>query len=496
MSSPSFSTHNPPRGSTQADDARRKKASSAQSLRRFGITWIGAILLAFALLTGGSTYAMGKLRGKSQRMAAASESLSNSHLFELTILSAARQHELWRVTGEDAFRQNEKDRLDQASALLRQLHRQAEVGRESDLTGALTVQFTGFRRISAQQNPDIRILANVGDDLLETIRQHRLLNEQRVQAILQSSERLDHLMNGISMSLVAIAALVVIAGSVVLWSRIFKPILALTRAAAEFGEGDLLARAPIVRDDEMGELAETFNGMAAAIGDREKERLHFVATVAHDLRNPLVVIGGAAHLLKNKADKLTPEERAEWLGIIGNNTRKLETQIFELTDSVQVETGQLTLQTQTLDLSALANEVVADHAAACQTHSLACEAPAPCYVCGDRKRLERVVSNLVSNAIKYSPSKSEVSVIVRLEKQQGVLLVADQGAGIAPEELEKLFVPFARSERTRGMAQGTGLGLSSVKKIVEAHDGTIQVSSRVDEGTIVEVRLPLVPVGS
>ena len=491
MSSSSFSTPNPPRGSTQADGAQRKKRSSAQSLRRFGISWIGAILLAFALLTGGSTYAMRKLRGKSQRMAAASESLSNSHLFELTVLSAARQHELWRVTGGDAFHKGEMARLDQASSILRQLHRQAEVGRESDLTGALTSQFAAFQLMSAQKNPDVGVWASVGDDLLETIRQHRVLNENRVQTMLQSSENLDRMMNTISMSLVAIAALIVIAGSLVLWSRIFKPILALTRAASEFGAGDLQARTPIMREDEMGKLAETFNGMAAAIADREKERLHFVATVAHDLRNPLVVIGGAAHLLKNKGDNFPPEDRAHWLGIIGNNTRKLESQIFDLTDSVQVETGQLTLQTQTLDLSELASEVVADHAAACGSHSLSCEAPAPCPICGDRKRLERVVSNLVSNAIKYSPSKTEVSIVVKIEKGQGVLLVADQGAGISPEELKTLFVPFARSERTRDMAQGTGLGLSSVKKIVEAHDGTIQVSSQIDKGTIVEVRLPL-----
>jgi signal transduction histidine kinase len=479
---------NPPFQGVRHESAQSTR--QPQKIRRFASFWIGAILLAFVLLIGGSTYAMQKLHRKTQNVSEAGRSLSNSHLFELAILSADRQHELWRASGENTFHQREIYHLGQAAVLLGELRRQSQGSVEKQLVDTIRMQFAARRHLSRHTGEDTH-LALPDDALLASIRRYRVLNEARVQAMLRSSERLDRWSSLVAVTLAALAALILVAGSLVLWARIFKPVLALARVADEFGAGRLEARAPVARDDEMGALARTFNNMAGAIADREKERLHFVATVAHDLRNPLVVIGGAAQLLKNKQDKLTPAERAEWLNRIQSNTHKLENLILDLTDAVQIETGQLSLQMEAIDLAALAEGLVAEQSAANRSHLLRCHAPAPCRVQGDCKRLERVVLNLVSNAIKYSPPGSEVNVAVAVRGKQGVLTVADEGVGIAEADLQKLFLPFARLDRTRGMAPGTGLGLSSVKKIVEAHGGTIHITSCLNVGTSIEVRLPL-----
>jgi signal transduction histidine kinase len=110
-------------------------------------------------------------------------------------------------------------------------------------------------------------------------------------------------------------------------------------------------------------------------------------------------------------------------------------------------------------------------------------------VLGDRKRLERVLINLLSNAVKYSPQGSEVVVSMWKQGTTVRLAVQDQGQGIAPEDMERVFQPFIRLDRTRRSASGTGLGLVSVKKIVEAHGGTVRLHSEPGKGTTVEVRL-------
>ncbi len=169
----------------------------------------------------------------------------------------------------------------------------------------------------------------------------------------------------------------------------------------------------------------------------------------------------------------------------------MENLIADLTDSVQSETGQLNLCCIAFDLAALTREVMQDQADSEQTHVLHCDAEEQCFIHADKRRMERVLMNLVSNAIKYSPAGRDVRVSVAVNHHFAILEVRDEGAGIAPDELKTLFRPFARLERTQNMAKGTGLGLSSVKKIVEAHGGTIEIESAIEQGTLVRLKLPL-----
>jgi signal transduction histidine kinase len=229
--------------------------------------------------------------------------------------------------------------------------------------------------------------------------------------------------------------------------------------------------------------------MADAIRDRESDRLTFVATVAHDLKNPLVIVGGAAHLLQTK--KVPPDQQDEWLGRILRNSRQMESMVTGLLDGVQSLTGRLHLEREEVDLLQLCTDVVRDWSAVAkpQGHVLRCEGNDNCLVRGDRKRLERVLINLLSNAVKYSPDGSEIVVSIWKQGTSVRLAVTDQGEGMTPEDAERVFQPFTRLEHTRSMASGTGLGLVSVKKIVEAHGGTVRLRSERGNGTTVEVWL-------
>ena len=459
-------------------------------LRRFITMWIGAVLLSFGLLLGGLLYAVPRLNAKTQQVFFDSRSLQTNELFELALLAQAREELLRQSTGASPIGA-EAVWAKQTDTYLATLQQQADSAAEVAVVAEIARAYAPVRQMALSPAHDSRAMQAAIDRLLDAVHRNREINTQQMDATLLASRRLDELIARWVLGLTLVASALLLAGSGLLWRRVFTPVLGLARTVREFGGGDLQARAPVLRDDEMGDLCGTFNTMAAAIGEREKERLRFVATVAHDLRNPLVVIGGAAHLLHAKDARLTPDERARWLKSIETNTHKIEAMIGDLMDGVQAETGQLVFDMKPLDWAALAREVTTEHAASVQTHLIRFQNSGPCPIEGDAKRLERVLMNLLSNALKYSPVGSEVDVQLKNCGARALLTVRDEGAGIAPEELPCLFLPFSRLERTQKMASGTGLGLSSVKKIVEGHGGTVHIQSQMNVGTTIEIALPL-----
>ncbi len=493
------------------------------SLRRFIMGWIVAIVLAFALLCGGLVYAVSTLHAQATHIFLDSKSLQTNHAFETALLAEGREDLLWRLSGEQRHSRSKALWLRQANLLLQEMVSEADAPREVALMGVIQTQYQTFRQaldstLGASVHGALRPGASASsaaqeslDKLQQMLHRDRDFNQEQMNATMRRGNRVNRVVDVLAVGLIALASLVMVAGGVELWSRIFRPTLLLARAARAFGGGDLQARAPVVRADEMGALASTFNTMAESIRDREKERLEFVATVAHDLRNPLAVIGGAAHLLQRKHDRLSEEEQLTWLSAIERNTHGLEAMIADLMDGVQAETGCLSLSLAPLDFALLCREITSEYIAATPTHLIRFSASTgeePCLISGDLKRLTRVVMNLISNAIKYSEAGTEIWVDVTVEEAppsrrasgaragQALMRVRDEGVGIAPEDVPRLFRPFSRLDRTRTMAKGTGLGLSSVKKIVEGHGGTITIHSTLDVGTTMEVRLPLLSVSS
>jgi signal transduction histidine kinase len=166
--------------------------------------------------------------------------------------------------------------------------------------------------------------------------------------------------------------------------------------------------------------------------------------------------------------------------------------VGDLLDAARIEGGHLELKRVACDLRRIAADAVELFRPTTDRHELRLDvADSPVIVVGDGLRLEQVLVNLVSNAIKYSPEGGVIEVFVGLEGDRAMVRVADRGLGIAPDEVPHIFEPFRRAGSSRDVVPGVGLGLSVSRHIIEAHAGRIDVESSVGAGTTFRVRLPL-----
>jgi two-component system phosphate regulon sensor histidine kinase PhoR len=216
----------------------------------------------------------------------------------------------------------------------------------------------------------------------------------------------------------------------------------------------------------------------------------FVASVSHELRTPLTAVLGHLEILCDSPD--LPPAIARQLQVVQRNAARLHTLVTDLLDVARVREGSMTLQQDPVDLAVLVAEAVAVAQPVADTAgvSLELEAPGSLVIHGDGHRLRQVTDNLITNALKYTEPGGAVSV--QLLGGDGVeLAVTDTGMGIAEADVEQVFDRFYRSSEVEARhIPGTGLGLSIVRDIVEAHSGSIAVTSRVGEGSTFTVHLP------
>jgi signal transduction histidine kinase len=221
----------------------------------------------------------------------------------------------------------------------------------------------------------------------------------------------------------------------------------------------------------------------------------FFSVASHELKNPLTALLGNAQLLQRRLHQevALSDRNQRMLGVIVEQAGRLNKLIAEMLDVGRIASGHLALTRGAVDLVALAERVVAEVQPTLTDHTLAFERLAPSLVVdGDAVRLEQVLQNLLQNAIKYSPEGGSVAVRVERQGHLACLAVTDQGIGIAPEDLPRLFQRFYRAEHeSAGGIAGLGIGLYVVKEIVSLHDGTIDVQSALGGGSTFTVRLPL-----
>ena len=225
---------------------------------------------------------------------------------------------------------------------------------------------------------------------------------------------------------------------------------------------------------------------------KEVEQLknEFISTVNHELRTPLTSLRGFSELLLKK--QFSPEKQHQYLTIICSETKRLTNLINDFLDIQRIESGGQNYYFETVDISLLLHDVVLLFAPNNQQHTFNVEVPDSLPpVKADSDRIRQVLSNLISNAIKYAPVGGEITISAQDEGAAIRVSVADQGVGMTPEAMEKLFTKFYRIDNadTRKIG-GTGLGLVLVKAIVEAHDGNIEVESKPGKGSIFSFTLP------
>jgi signal transduction histidine kinase len=185
------------------------------------------------------------------------------------------------------------------------------------------------------------------------------------------------------------------------------------------------------------------------------------------------------------------QQRNSCLDAIDAEVKRLRGIVRDLTDDIQVASGAFRVRKTQVELTALVRHLVHTLADAIAGHAIDLETSGECLVLGDPERIERVLQNLVSNAVKYSPAGTRVTVRIEKGPQFAVLSVSDEGPGIGEEDLRVLFQPFGRGRSADAFAEGTGMGLYIVKRIIEAHDGRIEVQSEFGRGTTFRISLPL-----
>jgi signal transduction histidine kinase len=221
-------------------------------------------------------------------------------------------------------------------------------------------------------------------------------------------------------------------------------------------------------------------------------RADFVSLVSHELRTPMAAVIGAARTLQQRWRELSPEHRESFLELIAGETNRLADLIGDVLDTSRIEAGTFSFRFSEVDVTRLVNDAVATAQVGQDEVQLRAEVRAPLpEIRGDAERLRQVLTNLIDNAIKYSPAGGEVDVRVYQEDGRVRIDVRDRGPGIAKEDQKLIFEKFGRVTGGGATRPGTGLGLFIARSIAEAHGGGLEVQSAPEQGSTFTLELPL-----
>jgi signal transduction histidine kinase len=301
-------------------------------------------------------------------------------------------------------------------------------------------------------------------------------------------------------SLLGLLFTALILGSAALFARargwipvenVFKPIIeALEKIAA----GDFSIRLDNqLRDNQIvGELANSVNKMALELDQMENLRQEFISNVSHEIQSPLTSIRGFARALEN--DRLSTEERHHYLSIIENESTRLSRISENLLRLASLESDQVRFEPKLYRLDRQIRNLIL----ACEPQWMEKEIDMSVSleeieITADEDLLSQVWINFIHNSVKFTPRGGTVSVDLHRHDSQIVFKITDTGIGISEEDQTRVFQRFFKADKSRTRSNdGSGLGLSIAEKIVEMHRGTIEVTSKLGEGTTFTVSLPLV----
>ncbi|GAA1645653.1 sensor histidine kinase [Actinoplanes couchii] len=271
--------------------------------------------------------------------------------------------------------------------------------------------------------------------------------------------------------------------------RLVRPLRALTAAAGRMRDGDATARVEASGRDEIARLADAFNDMSQRRQHVEQLRHAMVGDIAHEMRTPVTNIRGwleAAH------DGVVPLDR-ELMASLLEEALLLQHVIDDLQDLSAADAGELRLHPQPVEIASLLSGVAdAFHATAEKAEVTLTVRTAPATITADPIRLRQAVGNLMANAIRHTPPGGQVTISSVETDSELTIAVTDTGPGLPPDQLELVFERFWRAEKSRSrQTGGSGLGLSIVRKLTEAHHGRVSVTSPPGEGATFTLHLPL-----
>lgn len=284
-------------------------------------------------------------------------------------------------------------------------------------------------------------------------------------------------------------------GGMFLANRALQPVDQMTQRAAQISVTDLSQRLPVSSDDELGRLAQTLNQMLNRLEAAFQQQRQFIADAAHELRTPLAVLVAQVDLALSRSRSAAAYRQA--LHDIRDTATRLSHLVSDLLLLARADAGAITLERNPIDLALLITEVTTtlQPLAVARGIILATQVIEPATILGDQTWLIHLLTNLVDNPLKHTPTGGTVTLSLRRQELWAAIDIADTGAGIAPEDLPHIFERFYRGTASRSHNDSAGLGLAICQWIVQAHGGTITVESTVGEGTCFTIHLPLAGSG-
>lgn len=274
---------------------------------------------------------------------------------------------------------------------------------------------------------------------------------------------------------------------------ISKPIRQISMAAEEIANGDFEKRLFVKSQDEVGQLAKSFNNMAESLDNQEKLRRELIGNISHDLRSPLTSMKG---FLQAIVDKTIPTENQEhYLNIVLDETDRLSKLANDILDISKIQNMEIELSMGVFDLNELIRKTLIMFERKVTGKEINMNivfADEQTSVYADYDKIQRVIYNLADNAVKFVERGGEITVETSIRDSKVFVNIKDNGKGITPDEQKRVFERFYKSDSSRGDDKyGSGLGLSIVKEFIKAHGEGITLSSEPNKGCEFEFGLPL-----
>ncbi|MEV4008486.1 ATP-binding protein, partial [Actinomadura sp. NPDC049753] len=290
----------------------------------------------------------------------------------------------------------------------------------------------------------------------------------------------------------AVILVLAVGVSVLVATRLARPVRAVTAAARRMRAGDGSARVTVRAKGEVGELGAAFNEMSEHLDRMERQRRAMVSDVSHELRTPLSNIRGWLEAAQDGVADLGPALTASLV----EEATLLQHIVDDLQQLALADVGKLRLHPEPVDVADLVEQIATVYRAAAEAAelTLTAEVTGRPHLDADPVRLRQAVGNLLANAVRYTPAGGRVSLRASDDGDDVLIEVADTGPGIAPEHLPHVFDRFWRAEKSRSrQTGGSGLGLAIVRQLAEAHGGSAAVRSEPGRGATFVLRLPRSP---
>lgn len=378
-------------------------------------------------------------------------------------------------------------------------------------TGRITIQSPNVKSHDVPLSPQALKLAFEGGTSYESAKfpgetlrlisvpilyQGNLLNVVQVGTSMKPVEHtLKRLMTVLLIS-IPVALLVSLAGGWFLAGRVLRPVSLMTDAAKKIAAGDLSQRlADEASEDEIGQLADTFNNMIARLDASFRQIRQFSSDASHELRTPLTVMKGETELVLRRQ-----RDCEDYKSVLESNLEEIDRMtriVDELLFLSRADLGEVKMATDPVTLTDLLEDIQQQASVLGQEQHIQVRLGTlqAATVLGDDLRLRELFLNLVDNAVKYSKPGGTVTITLHTEPGLARVAIQDEGIGIRPEALRQIFNRFYRTDEARAHTKaGTGLGLAICAWIAEVHHGRIEVQSRLGEGSTFTVTLPLAPI--